>query len=315
MTVPMHAEQTVALLGAYLAGTASGHEVVRLHDLVAGRLRQDPVGETAYAQLTRAPADQGTRQIVVAILANALTKDAWFDTEVERALRDTGSRYGESVHNTMSGQVTGNVVQAGKIGGDVAGRDIRKSRKINTGGILVLITVLLLGVGGTVYHLATRDTTGSSSGDLLTGSPVLATTTVVPTTDPTTTEPAAPPPQPPPLTVQQGESSSDGGCGSSGPRPVLTVSPGSGPADTFVTVSGTGHIKNGVVSLTFHADEMGEATTDCAGSFSVSLSIPNADSYRRFAGQTFEIHGTEYTSGGVYQGNGDFNGAPFTITG
>jgi hypothetical protein len=60
---------------------------------------------------------------------------------------------------------------------------------------------------------------------------------------------------------------------------------------------------------------MGSAPTDCHGRFRVTLAIPNRDFYSHFTNQSFTVHATEWSSIGQYEGNGDFDGAQFRLTG
>jgi hypothetical protein len=96
------------------------------------------------------------------------------------------------------------------------------------------------------------------------------------------------------------------------PAPVLTVQPDRGGLRTTIVASGVGFVRNGRVKLRFHSHEMGWADTDCAGRFSVELSIPNQEFYGHFLGTQFAIGTTEYAGHGHYTGNGD--DAPFMLT-
>lgn len=88
------------------------------------------------------------------------------------------------------------------------------------------------------------------------------------------------------------------------PAPELAVSPSRGPVTTAIQVSGVGFVGNGKVELYFHADYMGEARTDCAGTFAVTVTIPNQDDYQKSPGQK-TISTTQRDGAGGYVGNGD----------
>lgn len=94
---------------------------------------------------------------------------------------------------------------------------------------------------------------------------------------------------------------------------ALTVTPDRGNARTLMTVTGVGFVRDGSVELIFHADTMGKAATDCAGRFSATLPIPNADVYSRFPNRPFSISTTEWDSTDSYAGNGP--SSSFTLTG
>ena len=94
--------------------------------------------------------------------------------------------------------------------------------------------------------------------------------------------------------------------------PALTLQPNRGDINTKITAIGVGFVRNGKVKLTFHATDMGEADTDCAGHFSITAPIPNPNFYAHFPNEQFDIHTTEYTGTGQYTGNGDSK--PFYLT-
>ncbi len=209
-------------------------------------------------------------------------------------------------HNTIDGSVTGSVVQSGSITGSTFGRDIDQSQhvnrsrrtRINFGGI-VLIIVLALGLGATAVVVAinviTKDLGASGTPEPGAGTKIAA----IPDEG---------------VGSSNGDSAASNDCGRA-ERPVLSLSPARGPVSTKITVSGVGFIPSGHVNIEFHSSQMGEAATDCHGVFRVTLPIPQKDFYRHFPNQSFDVHATEWTAGGQYQGNGDFNGAQFYLTG
>ena len=301
MTTSTRADQVVSFLVARLTGDfppVAENEMDRQYSMIAGHLRRDPFGSTAIAQLERTPHDQRVRRQATAIVSELLVQDRTFADDVERVLRDGGAQRA-AVMNAVTGKVSGKVVQADTVNGGVhMATKIRK--KIDTGGVVLLIALLVLGVGGAATYIAVN------IGDLIAGGGSREhPNSGSPFDLPGETVSGQP-------TVSQVKEGSP--CPRSAPRPELTLSPAAGPVDTVVTVSGVGYLANGVANVTFFADQMGEAETDCSGRFSVSLRIPNPDFYRKFRGGTYEVRATELTAGGEYRGNGDFNGAQFTIT-
>jgi hypothetical protein len=290
----------------------------RLYSLLAAYMRQTPAGAAIFADLENMPHDQGARHVAAAKLVGLINQDRRFAAELVRAV---GNVQGSATYNTIGGNVTGTSVQADNIYDSTIARDIDQSHtdnrrtRINFGG-LVLILALVLGLGATVIiavtNLVDGDTTsGSASAGQDAG--------VVPGGDPGGG--VTPPNQGQPAPDNDNPPLDDGDvppenadCGRAG-RPELTLSPTQGSVETEITVSGTGFIPNGIVEIVFHADHMGEVQTDCHGAFTATLAIPQKDFYRNFPNQSFDVHTTELTSGGQYQGNGDFNGAQFHVTG
>jgi hypothetical protein len=305
MSTSPRADQVVSFMVARLTGKfppVAGSEIERQYSMIAGYLRRDPFGGTAIAQLEQAPHDQRVCRQVTVIVGELLTQDSAFADVVERVLRGVSAQYGP-VTNSISGKVAGNALQAGAIHGDVdmSTKKSKKIRKINTGGIVLLIALLVLGVGGAATYVVVN------LGDLIqargsSGLPVSGSPSGVPDTTVLGSQ-----------TVPKNNEGSS--CPRSAARPELTLSPAAGPVDTVITVSGVGYLANGIASITFHASQMGEARTDCSGRFSVSLRIPRPDFYRNFAGDTFDVTAIELTADGEYRGNGDFNGAQFNLTG
>lgn len=93
--------------------------------------------------------------------------------------------------------------------------------------------------------------------------------------------------------------------------PALKLQPNHGDINTKITASGVGFVPNGKVRLTFRDDDMGEATTDCAGQFNITAPIPNQNVYTTLPNTRFDIRATEYTGTSQHAGNGDSN--PFYV--
>jgi hypothetical protein len=69
--------------------------------------------------------------------------------------------------------------------------------------------------------------------------------------------------------------------------PQLSLSTGSGPSGTSVTVAGSGFPSARSVELRFHTEQLAPARTDEAGDFRVDVRIPGT--FDPFAPQQFEI--------------------------
>jgi hypothetical protein len=69
--------------------------------------------------------------------------------------------------------------------------------------------------------------------------------------------------------------------------PVLSLSRGSGPSGTEVTVSGTGFPAGARVETRFHTEDMTPSETDAAGEFELTVVIPGT--FDPFAPQQFSI--------------------------
>jgi hypothetical protein len=54
----------------------------------------------------------------------------------------------------------------------------------------------------------------------------------------------------------------------------------------------------------FHTDSIGFVPTDSRGCFRLTFAIPDQEFYGSFPGSRFDVHVTEYSSGGDYQANG-----------
>jgi len=98
---------------------------------------------------------------------------------------------------------------------------------------------------------------------------------------------------------------SDGCVAQAAPAPKLSLTPSRGGIKTKIMVRGVGFVRNGLVKISFHATDMGEVNTDCAGQFSATLAIPDPGFYSHFGNSQFDIHTTEYDGHGTYVGNGD----------
>ena len=304
--------RAVSLVGKYLAESVAripdGPED-RLYLLLAEHMHRSPDGFAIFGELESAPDALGKRRVAAAKLIELVDEDRQFAADLGRAVRETllsMPARDPLAHNTIDGSITGAAVQAGSISGSTIGRDIDQSQhlnksrrtRINFGG-LVLIIFLALGVGATAIVVAInvigKDLGVSGKPESGSGTGVAA----IPSGG------VVPPDGDPPVS---------GDCGRA-ERPVLSLSPARGPVGTKITVSGVGFIPSGRVNIEFHASQMGEAATDCHGAFKVSLPIPQKDFYRHFSNQSFDVRATEWTSGGQYEGNGDFNGAQFYLTG
>ncbi|MET8998408.1 hypothetical protein [Amycolatopsis sp. NPDC004169] len=302
--------RAVGLVAEYLANAVAripGSPQERLYLLLAEHMHRSPDGFAIFGELESAPGAAGKRRVAAAKLIELVDQDRRFAAELRRAVREIlPSAADPLVHNTIGGNNTGAAVQAASITGSTIGHGIDQSHHVNRSrrtrvsfGGIVLIIVLALGLGATAVVVAvtviSKDLGAAGNPGPGTGSG----------SGPIPGEGVAPP---------SGDPAAGNGCGRA-ERPVLSLSPDRGPASTKITVSGVGFIPSGHVNIEFHASQMGEATTDCHGVFSVTLPIPQKNFYRHFAGQSFDVHATEWTSGGQYQGNGDFNGAQFYLTG
>lgn len=78
-----------------------------------------------------------------------------------------------------------------------------------------------------------------------------------------------------------------GGGGSPCSNPAISLSHGSGPSGSAVTVTGKGFPNDEKVSLRFHTEELTPARTSSAGEFSVGVRIPGT--FDAFAPQQFSI--------------------------
>ena len=75
----------------------------------------------------------------------------------------------------------------------------------------------------------------------------------------------------------------------------LSLSQGEGPSRTKVTVSGKGFDAGEIVDIRFDREEIGEATVDGDGAFSVDVRIPSSFDASG-AGQTYDISATGRSS-------------------
>ncbi|MFL6121082.1 hypothetical protein [Actinophytocola sp.] len=303
------ATRAVELTATYLATATAripGSPAEQLYSLVAGHMRQTSAGSEVLAELENAPNNRGKKYVAAAKLAELVDQDPRFAAALERAVAGSPARANQYIaHNEVDGDVSGQVVQAASINGSVdqsRRTDNSRRTRINFGG-LVLIIALVLGLGATVLVVVTN----LLDSDTTNGSPHPGSDTD------TNLGGAAAPPGENTQPTDNGIPPA-GDCGRA-QSPQLTLTPNRGSADTEITVSGVGFIANGRVSITFHADQMGEATTDCHGAFAATLPIPQKEFYRHFPDQTFDVHATELSAGGQYEGNGDFNGAQFYLTG
>jgi hypothetical protein len=312
------ASRAVEIVGNHLAETVAlipGSPAERLHFLIAVRMRQSPDGSAIFGQLERMPNDRTQRLVAAVKLAGLVQQDPRFAADLESAVTQQPAAWGpvnqSFVDNTISGGVSGSAVQANSISNSTIDQSRRKTR-ISFGG-LVLIIALVLGLGATVFVVVnnlvdSHTTAGSALPDVNSGrgngaAPATTTAGLDPNGGVTLPNQEAP-----------AGGNAAGDCGRA-ELADLTVSPTQGGINTKITVSGVGYVPNGKVSITFHASPMGSAPTDCHGVFRVTLPIPNRDFFSHFPNQSFTVHATEWSSSGQYQGNGDFDGAQFLLTG
>jgi len=312
------ATRAVELVSTLLAGTVAripGSPSERLYLLLAVRMHQSSAGSAIFRELESMPNDPGVRRVVVARLIGLAEQDRQFAADLGRAVREAlespGPPNRSFTYNMIGGNVTGTSVQADSVSNSIIGRDIdqsrhtHKNRRIGLGGLLLIIAMVLgLGATGLVVTNLVRSYIGGP-------------TRSGPRSGPGTGDPVAGTgvnPEEGITLPDQGQGSGGSDCGRA-ERPVLTLSPTQGTINTKITVSGVGFIPNGHVNITFHASQMGEATTDCHGAFGLTLPIPEKEFYQHFPNQSFDVHATEWTSSGQYQGNGDFNGAQFHLLG